>query len=68
MAVSRNIGIKSFNFLLKYPDIKVFFDCKVLEIDCELTIVKTSEHGDHKFDLIVGADGAGSIVRRSREL
>ena len=43
---------------------KVLFDCKVIEVDCVNTIIKTSSHGNHKFDLIVGADGAGSIVRR----
>ena len=29
------------------PDVKVLFDCKVNEIDCTKTIVKTATHGDH---------------------
>ena len=37
-------------------------------IDCTQTIVKTEKDGDHKFDLIIGADGAGSVVRRCMEL
>ena len=48
-------------------DIKVYFKTKVVNIDCEKTQIITEGDtiGQFTFDLIVGADGVGSVVRKA---
>ena len=48
-------------------DIKVYFKTKVVNIDCEKTqiITEGDATGQFTFDLIVGADGVGSVVRKA---
>ena len=50
-------------------DIKVYFKTKVVNIDCEKTqiITEGDATGQFTFDLIVGADGVGSVVRKARK-
>ena len=47
------------------PNVKVLFGTSVLRVDCESTSLEVEGeiNGSFTFDLIVGADGAGSIVR-----
>ena len=48
-----------------YPDIKVLFNTKVENVNIEETSITTADNEKHSFDLIIGADGAGSIVKRA---
>lgn len=51
------------------PDVKVYQRTPVVKVDCQKTqIITEGEHaGTYDFDLIIGADGAGSAVRRSMD-
>jgi kynurenine 3-monooxygenase len=51
------------------PDVIVHFNTKVIGIDCKSNeVLLDGLFGKRQeFDLIVGADGAGSIVRRSMD-
>jgi len=49
------------------PDVKVYQNSKVTAVDVHNTTITVEEGenpGTHQFDLIIGADGAGSIVRK----
>ena len=48
------------------PTCNVHFKTRVVEINCLKTMIKTEGDtvGEFTFDLIIGADGAGSIVRK----
>ena len=49
------------------PDVKVYFKSKVASVNCwktELT-VEGEAAGTYQFDLIIGADGVGSQVRKA---
>ena len=49
------------------PDVNVHFRTSVVKVDCQNTILETTgeTQGTFKFDLIVGADGVGSTVRKA---
>ena len=49
------------------PNVKVHFRTSVTKIDCHRTQITTAGDtvGSFQFDLIVGADGVGSIVRKA---
>ena len=49
------------------PDIKVCYSTKVESIDPDAKTIHTlceDKRESHSFDLIIGTDGAGSLVRR----
>ena len=49
------------------PDIKVYYSTKVESIDPDAKTIHTlceDKRESHSFDLIIGTDGAGSLVRR----
>ncbi len=52
-------------------DVEFEFDSRVSDVDIELGTVSYASSGGHattrRFDLIVGADGAGSVVRQSMQ-
>ena len=47
------------------PEVTVHFNTSVTKVDCQKTQLTTE--GDststHNFDLVIGADGVGSLVR-----
>lgn len=69
LAGSRNEIMWAFGESLETlaPDIQLYFNTNVLSIDCSKTeIVTEGENaGTYNFDLIVGADGVGSVVRKA---
>lgn len=49
------------------PDVKVYLNSTVKSVDTKKTTITVEggeNPGEHQFDLIIGADGAGSIVRK----
>ncbi|KAG4305781.1 hypothetical protein PORY_000691 [Pneumocystis oryctolagi] len=74
-SINRNILVmKLFNEVKKFSNIKLFFNCKVVNCDIDTGTVffkKIDYNTDELFkttvDLIVGCDGVYSIVRQSLE-
>ena len=48
------------------PEAEIKFNTEVLDVNIEAGTLKTEE-GEKEYDLILGCDGVGSIVRRSAE-
>ena len=49
------------------PDVKVKFNTQVDSVDCSKTELRVigETAGSFSFDLIIGADGVGSVVRKA---
>jgi hypothetical protein len=51
------------------PNIKIYYNSEITDIDVRRTTITVEEYGGrpgkHKHDMIIGADGTNSIVRRS---
>lgn len=48
-----------------YPDLKIQFQSPITSVDLERGEVELRGTEKEQFDLIVGADGAGSVVRKN---
>ncbi len=44
-------------------DIQLHEDCPVLQVDIDPPRIRTERFGEERFDLVIGADGIGSVVR-----
>ena len=68
-SVSRpGLNMALLNEAEKRPEIDIHFDTKIVEVDLEAAKVAYFKDGDKHFDegsIVIGTDGAGSIVRRS---
>lgn len=71
-SVSRSgLNIELLNYADKVGNIDIQYETKVTAIDLDQTVVNYTDHQgiDHakQYDVIIGADGAGSAVRRSMQ-
>jgi len=68
-SVSRSgLNIRLLNEADKLENIHIRFDCKVKEVDLNTASIHYLESGEMKQDqaaVVIGTDGAGSVVRRS---
>lgn len=69
-SISRGgLNIELLHFADRYEHVRTLFDVKVTKVDMDQNIIYYEQHGSsftsRKYDLIFGADGAGSAVRRS---